>query len=107
MPVTIQYHYPLAPLNYVLQLISILVVLISVIVKIIVIMQNSGGNADLWPYDLDYIAVPVPPAWWTIGQDGAWFFLQALNSGFSNVSGGQTAGTDSFAKSCRSPISSS
>jgi hypothetical protein len=84
--VTTQYHYPLAPLNYILQLSSILVVLISMIIKIVVILNNSADNADVWPYDLDYVAVPIPPDSWSVGQDAAWFLLQALNNGLSNVS---------------------
>jgi hypothetical protein len=85
MVVTTQYHYPLAPLNYALQLSSILVVLISVIIKIVVVLQKSADNADVWPYDLDYVAVTIPPTSWSTGQDAAWFLLQALNNGLSNV----------------------
>ncbi|WVR09422.1 hypothetical protein IAU60_006489 [Kwoniella sp. DSM 27419] len=82
---TTQYHYPLAPLNYILQLLSILVVLISVIIKIIVILQHSAHSADTWPYDLDYVAVSIPPRSWNTGQSAAWFLLQALNNGLSNI----------------------
>lgn len=83
--VTTQYHYPLAPLNYCLQLSSILVVLTSVVIKIVVILRHSAVNANTWPYDLDYVDVPIPPPWWNTGADAAWFLLQALNSGLSNV----------------------
>jgi hypothetical protein len=85
--VTLQYHYPLAPLNYSLQLSSVVVVLISVIIKIVVILEDSADNADLWPYDLNYVAVSIPPKSWSTGQDAAWFLLQALNNGLANVSG--------------------
>jgi hypothetical protein len=30
--------------------------------------------------------VAIPPKTWSLGQDGAWFLLQGLNSGFANVS---------------------
>ncbi|ORY35682.1 hypothetical protein BCR39DRAFT_585297 [Naematelia encephala] len=83
--ITTQYHYPLAPLNYVLQLLSIVVVLMSVIIKTAVVLRHSAVNADTWPYDLDYVAVPIPPDWWNTGQDAAWFLLQALNNGLSNA----------------------
>lgn len=83
--VTTQYHYPLAPLNYILQFLSILTVLISVFIRIIVILQHSGDSGDTWPYSLDYVSVPIPPKSWSLGQDGAWFLLQGLNSGFANV----------------------
>jgi hypothetical protein len=56
------------------------------IIKIVVILNNSADNADVWPYDLDYVAVQIPPQSWSIGQDAAWFLLQALNNGLSNVS---------------------
>ncbi|OCF32689.1 hypothetical protein I316_05610 [Kwoniella heveanensis BCC8398] len=82
---TTQYHYPLAPLNYILQLLSILVVTISVIIKIVVILQHSAHSADIWPFDLDYVAVTIPPASWGTGRCAAWFLLQALNNGLSNI----------------------
>ncbi|WVW85403.1 hypothetical protein I302_107441 [Kwoniella bestiolae CBS 10118] len=82
---TTQYHYPLAPLNYILQLLSILTVLISVVIKIIVILQHTAKSADIWPYDLDYVAVSIPPPNWNTGRCAAWFLLQALNNGLSNI----------------------
>jgi hypothetical protein len=65
---------------------SIVVVFISVVVKIWYILNQTNHMADQWPYDLDYIAVSIPPASWTLAQDAAWFLLQALNNGLSNVS---------------------
>jgi len=85
MVVTTQYHYPLAPLNYCLQLSSIVTVFLSVLVKIWFVLDYSAKSADKWPYDLDYIAVSIPPKSWTVAQDAAWFLLQALNIGLSNV----------------------
>nr|XP_031863953.1 uncharacterized protein CI109_000597 [Kwoniella shandongensis]KAA5531025.1 hypothetical protein CI109_000597 [Kwoniella shandongensis] len=82
---TTQYHYPLAPLNYILQLSSILTVLISVIIKIVIILQQSSDSADEWPYSLDYVAVSIPPDTWSTGRCAAWFLLQALNNGLSNI----------------------
>ena len=83
--VTTQYHYPLAPLNYSLQLSSVLVVMISVLIKISYILHHSSANGDQWPYDLDYVAVSIPPESWTTAQNAAWFLLQALNNGLANV----------------------
>ncbi len=48
-------------------------------------MTRSADNADVWPYDLDYVAVIVPPLDWSPAQNAAWFFLQALNNAFANV----------------------
>ncbi|WVO14530.1 hypothetical protein L204_102165 [Cryptococcus depauperatus] len=82
---TTQYHYPLAPLNYFLQLSSIVTVLISVVIKIVVILRHCAHLADKWPYYLDYVAVTVPPTSWSTAQNAAWFLLQALNAGLSNI----------------------
>ncbi|WVO21355.1 uncharacterized protein IAS62_002663 [Cryptococcus decagattii] len=82
---TTQYHYPLAPLNYFLQLSSIVTVLISVIIKLVIILVHCTSQADVWPYSLDYVAVNVPPETWSSGQNAAWCLLQALNAGLSNV----------------------
>jgi hypothetical protein len=68
-----------------LQLSSILVVLISVITKVVIILQTSSDKGDVWPYYLNYVAVPIPPDSWTMAQNAAWFTLQALNLGLSNV----------------------
>ncbi|KIR28229.1 hypothetical protein I307_00547 [Cryptococcus deuterogattii 99/473] len=81
---TTQYHYPLAPLNYFLQLSSIVTVLISVIIKLVIILVHCTSQADVWPYSLDYVAVNVPPETWSTGQNAAWCLLQALNAGLSN-----------------------
>ncbi|WVQ72010.1 hypothetical protein IAR50_001554 [Cryptococcus sp. DSM 104548] len=82
---TTQYHYPLAPLNYFLQLSSIVVVMISVIIKLVVMLRNCTVTTDRWPYGLDYAAVTIPPSNWSTGQNAAWFLLQALNAGLSNI----------------------
>ncbi|ORX38325.1 hypothetical protein BD324DRAFT_655690 [Kockovaella imperatae] len=82
---TTQYHYPLAPLNYSLQLISILVVFLSVIVKVWAILWECRTHASSWPYDLDYISVELPPSPWTTAQKAAWWLLQALNNAFANI----------------------
>ncbi|WRT68608.1 uncharacterized protein IL334_005586 [Kwoniella shivajii] len=82
---TTQYHYPLAPLNYILQLSAIVTVLISVIIKIVVVLQHTADSADVWPYYLDYVAVTIPPPSWNTGKCAAWFLLQALNNGLSNI----------------------
>ncbi|KAI9637648.1 uncharacterized protein MKK02DRAFT_23631 [Dioszegia hungarica] len=82
---TAQYHYPLAPLNYILQFSSVLVCLISVIIKVVVVLSSASDNGDTWPYSLIYVAVPIPPSWWNTAQDSFWFLLQALCVGLSNI----------------------
>ncbi|RXK36947.1 hypothetical protein M231_05780 [Tremella mesenterica] len=49
------------------------------------VLGHSADRADHWPYDLDYVAVPIPRNGWSNGQKGAWYFLQALNAGLSNL----------------------
>lgn len=84
--VTAQYHYPLAPLNYSLQLASIITVLLGACVRIGVILHHCGETSDQWPYDLDYVAVKVPGPSWTTGEEAAWYLLQAICNGLANVS---------------------
>lgn len=41
--------------------------------------------ADQWPYDLEYVAVKVPKASWTSGEEAGWYLLQAICNGLANV----------------------
>lgn len=86
MLVTTQYHYPLAPLNYCLQLSSIISVLLSIGVTIGTILSHTNTQADHWPYALTYASVPVPANKWTHAEDALWLTLQALCNGLANVS---------------------
>ncbi|GMK54107.1 hypothetical protein CspeluHIS016_0106930 [Cutaneotrichosporon spelunceum] len=82
---TTQYHYPLAPLNYCLQLASVIAVLLGVIVRVYVILSHLGAKGDRWPYTLDYVAVPVPQPKWNQAQDAAWQTLLAISNGLANI----------------------
>ncbi|TXT10415.1 uncharacterized protein COLE_04349 [Cutaneotrichosporon oleaginosum] len=82
---TTQYHYPLAPLNYCLQLASVIAVLLGVIVRVYIIMAHLGAKGDRWPYTLDYVAVPVPQPKWNQAQDAAWQTLLAVSNGLANI----------------------
>lgn len=62
--------------------------LLGVGVRIGVILHHSANHADQWPYDLDYVAVPVPLPQWNLGEDAAWYLLQAVSNGLANVSSG-------------------
>lgn len=86
MAVTTQYHYPLAPLNYCLQLASVIFVLLGVIVRTYVILHYLGNKGDRWPYMLDYVAVAVPQSKWTPAEDVLWQTLLAICNGLANVS---------------------
>ncbi|TXT08867.1 hypothetical protein VHUM_02995 [Vanrija humicola] len=82
---TTQYHYPLAPLNYSLQLASIISVLIGVATRIGVILRHASTQADHWPYMLDYVSVSIPGDNWTTAENAAWYLLQALSNGLANL----------------------
>ncbi|KAK0459103.1 uncharacterized protein EV420DRAFT_1538312 [Desarmillaria tabescens] len=66
---TAQYHWPLAPVNYVLQM----------------------SESQQWPYMLSYIAVNVPPmdmsenAAWTTAELATWLIMNATTSGLIQI----------------------
>lgn len=105
--VTTQYHYPLAPLNYCLQFLSIILVLTSVLIKCVIILNACGDQGDVWPYDLIYVAVTIPPTTWSMGRDAAWFLLQALNMGLANVGVSGNINPDTLTWVARSRMSNS
>ncbi|KAI5118305.1 hypothetical protein M0805_006473 [Coniferiporia weirii] len=72
---TAQYHWPLAPVNYVLQLAGVLSLFVSLIATICVVLSQAFRDSQQWPYMLTYLSVPVPP-------------------GFQNTSGIQTGTND-------------
>ncbi|KIK61257.1 hypothetical protein GYMLUDRAFT_85185 [Collybiopsis luxurians FD-317 M1] len=56
-----QYHWPLAPVNYALQLSGVVTLLVSLIATINVILSSTINESEHWPYMLTYMAVNVPP----------------------------------------------
>ncbi|KAF9012570.1 hypothetical protein BDQ17DRAFT_712018 [Cyathus striatus] len=68
---TAQYHWPLAPVNYVLQISGVTTLLISLIATIHVVLSSAFAESERWPYMLSYIAVNVPPNSMAINQTGA------------------------------------
>lgn len=48
-------------------------------------LQFCSNKADFWPYDLDYIAVTIPPPYWSTAKYAAWLLLQAFDNGLANV----------------------
>ncbi len=84
---TAQYHWPLAPINYVLQVSSVLVMFISLIATILVVLAAARSDSQGWPYMLTYIAVVIPPlddssglSVWGIGEQTAWCLMDATTS---------------------------
>lgn len=88
---TAQYHWPLAPVNYVLQLSGVTTLLISLIATIHVVLSASRDESQTWPYMLSYIAVDVPPdiednpTEWSIAERATWLVMTASTSGLIQV----------------------
>lgn len=90
---TAPYHWPLAPVNYVLQLSGVTTLLISLIATLHVVLSASIAESEKWPYMLSYIAVNVPPLDleesndnWTIAERATWLVMNASTSGLIQVS---------------------
>lgn len=90
-----QYHWPLAPVNYALQLSGVITLLVSLIATIRVIFASAMTESARWPYMLSYIAVNVPPldslnvpstgggpaeSTWSTASRGTWLLMNATVS---------------------------
>ncbi|KAG8901037.1 hypothetical protein FRC01_009950 [Tulasnella sp. 417] len=82
---TAQYHWPLARLNYALQMSGVCTLMLSLLTTLIVVLKNTYAKSQDWPYMLDYIAQSVPLQTWTQPELVFWYFLQAAVSGIVNV----------------------
>ncbi|EEB90205.1 hypothetical protein MPER_11618 [Moniliophthora perniciosa FA553] len=84
-----QYHWPLAPVNYVLQISGVITLLISLIATLNVVLKQTMTESSNWPYMVSYIAVSVPPSTedvkndpreWSIAERATWFIMTATTS---------------------------
>ncbi|KIM40352.1 hypothetical protein M413DRAFT_446537 [Hebeloma cylindrosporum] len=89
---TAQYHWPLAPVNYVLQLSGVTTLLISLIATIHVVLSATFAESEKWPYMLSYIAVNVPPLdlesnteGWSVAERATWLVMNASTSGLIQI----------------------
>jgi hypothetical protein len=89
---TAQYHWPLAPVNYVLQLSGVTTLLISLIATLHVVLSATFTESEKWPYMLSYIAVNVPPLdyeldtdEWNVAERATWLVMNASTSGLIQV----------------------
>ncbi|KAG0708625.1 hypothetical protein DFH29DRAFT_891201 [Suillus ampliporus] len=57
---TAQYHWPLARVNYMLQLTGVITLLASVTATIYVVFSSTVEESQHWPYMLSYLAVDMP-----------------------------------------------
>ncbi|GBE80759.1 hypothetical protein BKA93DRAFT_825209 [Sparassis latifolia] len=80
---TAQYHWPLAPVNFALQLSAVSILLISSIVTLQVVLSTATEQSRVWPYMLNYVAVDLPPTGttdWPISQVAGWLLMNATTS---------------------------
>ncbi|KAJ3825162.1 hypothetical protein F5880DRAFT_270034 [Lentinula raphanica] len=97
-----QYHWPLAPVNYALQLSGVVSLLVSLIATIHVICSSAITESEHWPYMLSYIAVNVPPLdmlnvaadpesdgpaelTWSPVERGTWLMMNAAVSALAQI----------------------
>lgn len=87
---TAQYHWPLAPVNFALQMSAVFTLLISHIATLQVILSTAMTESQSWPYMLTYIAVDTPPLEtmeeWSTGELAAWLLMNATTSALIQVS---------------------
>ncbi|CDO74711.1 hypothetical protein BN946_scf184847.g19 [Trametes cinnabarina] len=86
---TAQYHWPLAPVNFVLQMSAATTLLIACIATMHVVLSSTIDQSLRWPYMLDYIAIEIPPLQdntaWQMGELAAWLLMNAATSGLIQI----------------------
>ncbi|KAI1791158.1 hypothetical protein LXA43DRAFT_973212 [Ganoderma leucocontextum] len=88
---TAQYHWPLAPVNCILQMSAVTTLLVSCIATLHVVLSSTVDQSMTWPYMLDYIAVEIPPlddqdnTEWAMGELAAWLLMNATTSGLIQI----------------------
>ncbi|KAH7909509.1 hypothetical protein BJ138DRAFT_1155063 [Hygrophoropsis aurantiaca] len=101
---TAQYHWPLARVNYILQLSGVTTLLISLIATVYVIFSANVAESQHWPYMLSYLAVDMPKYspdmnltintndptvvyqhQWTIAEGATWMVMNATTSGLIQI----------------------
>lgn len=86
---TAQYHWPLAPVNFVLQFAGVLSLLVTQIATLHVVTAATMLESKNWPYMLTYLAVDIPPlddtSGWTTAELAAWLIMNAVTSGLIQV----------------------
>jgi hypothetical protein len=90
---TFQYHWPLAQVNYILQISGVSTLLISLVATLHVVLAQSIRESRSWPYMLSYIAVDIPPlttddddVTWTSLEQATWLVMNATTSGLIQAS---------------------
>lgn len=82
---TAPYHWPLAKLNYSLQMAGVSSLLLTLGITLSIILTSVHDTSRKWPYMLNYVAVDVPVNNWTNVDNGLWYTLDAVTSGLAHV----------------------
>ncbi|KAI0076392.1 hypothetical protein K474DRAFT_1663066 [Panus rudis PR-1116 ss-1] len=88
---TAQYHWPLAPVNFALQVSAVFTLLVSQIATLQVVLATATRESQTWPYMLTYVAVDIPPlddlknSGWTNGELAAWLLMNATTSALIQI----------------------
>ncbi|KZT01437.1 uncharacterized protein LAESUDRAFT_731137 [Laetiporus sulphureus 93-53] len=80
---TAQYHWALAPVNFVLQISAVITLLVTSIVTINIVFTAVTEESRTWPYMLNYVAVDIPPSPdtnWPTANLAAWLLMTATTS---------------------------
>jgi hypothetical protein len=89
---TAQYHWPLAPTNFALQLAGVVTLLVSQIATMHVVFSSALSSTNDWPYRFEYAAIDLPPyfyvrtkeekaAAWSLASVAAWSLMNATTAG--------------------------
>lgn len=91
---TSKYHWPLAQVNFILQMSGVTTLLISLIATLHVVLAASIRESYEWPYMLSYLGVDIPPLaqgqdaddlGWTSIEIATWLVMNATTSGLIQV----------------------
>ncbi|KAH9834118.1 uncharacterized protein C8Q71DRAFT_797926 [Rhodofomes roseus] len=87
---TAQYHWPMAPVNFVLQLSGVLTLLVCSIVTTHIVFSAVDSQSQTWPYMLNYLAVDIPPSppvfvSWPTADLAAWSLMTATCSALIQI----------------------
>lgn len=77
---TLQYHYPLSRVNYVLQLSSTMMFLINMAATSGVMLRHFHNSGRRWPYAFPYTIPPIPMPSWNVVQTVFFLILQAIST---------------------------
>lgn len=85
---TVQYHYPLSRKNYILQMSSTSMLLLSLATTLHIVLQYLRIKSLNWPYMFPYIGVQIPPGdgSWTTAQTVFFLLMRAITTALAHVS---------------------